>query len=62
MGKLCIIMQDITLCSSGIAFMLLSHMCTIGIGHAEQGPKETLEPASVEGVNPEQDQGKPRCI
>jgi hypothetical protein len=62
MGKSCIIMLHITLCPSGIAFMLLSHMCIIAVGHVEHGPEETLEPVSIEGVNPEQDQGKPRCI
>jgi hypothetical protein len=42
--------------------MLVSHSWIFAIGHAEQGPEETLEPAQVEGVNPEQDKGKPRCI
>jgi hypothetical protein len=42
--------------------MLVSQMCIIVIGHAEQGPEETPEPAQVEGVDPEQDQGKPWCI
>jgi hypothetical protein len=62
MGKLCIIMHHITLCIPCIAFMLVSHPCISVIGHAEQGPEETLEPAPVEGGNYEQDQGKPRCI
>jgi hypothetical protein len=62
MGKLCIIMQHITLCTSCIAFMLVSHPYIFAIGYAEQGPEETPEPAPVEDVNPEQDQGKPRCI
>jgi hypothetical protein len=61
MGKLCIIMHHITLCTPCIAFMLVSHICIFVIGHMEQGPEKTLEPAQVEGVNPEQDQGKPRC-
>jgi hypothetical protein len=51
-------MQHITLCTSYIAFMLVSHTCIIVIGHAEQGPEETPEPAQIEGVNPEQDQGQ----
>jgi hypothetical protein len=34
----------------------------IAIGHVEQGPEETSEPTQAEGVNPEQDQGKPRYI
>jgi hypothetical protein len=42
--------------------MLVSHTCIIVIGHVEQEPKEAPEPAQVEGVNPEQDQGKPQCI
>jgi hypothetical protein len=62
MGKLCMIMQHITLCTSCITFMLASHMCIFAIGHAEQGPEETPEAAQVEGVNIEQDQDKPRCI
>jgi hypothetical protein len=62
MVKLHMIMQHITLCTSCIAFMLVSHMCIFVIRHAEQGPEETSEPAQVEGVNSEQDQGKPRCI
>jgi hypothetical protein len=37
-------------------------MCIFAIGHAEQGPEETPEPALVEGVNLEQDQGKLRYI
>jgi hypothetical protein len=32
------------------------------IDHAEQGPEEAPEPAPVEGTNPQQEQGKPRCI
>jgi hypothetical protein len=55
MGKLCIIMHHITLCIPCIAFMLVSHPCISVIGHAEQGPEETLEPAPVEGGNYEQD-------
>jgi hypothetical protein len=62
MGKLCIIMQHITLCTTCNIFMLVSHPCIFSIGHAEQGLEETPEPAQVEGVNLEQDQGKPRCI
>jgi hypothetical protein len=42
--------------------MLVSHTCILVIGHAEQGPEETPEPAPVEDVNLEQDQGKARCI
>jgi hypothetical protein len=32
------------------------------IGHVEQGPEETSEPAPVEGGNYEKDQGKPQRI
>jgi hypothetical protein len=28
----------------------------------EPEPEEQQEPAPIEGANPEQDQGKPRCI
>jgi hypothetical protein len=62
MGKLCIIMQHTTLCTPCIALMLVSHACKIAIDHAEQGPEETPKPAPVEDVNPEEDQGEPRCI
>jgi hypothetical protein len=62
MDRLCMIMHLIALCTPCITFMIVSHTCIIVIGHAEQGPEETPEPAPVEGVNPEQDQGKPQCI
>jgi hypothetical protein len=62
MDKLRIIMQHTTLCTPCIAFKLVSHTCIIAIGHAEQGPEEMPEPAQADGVNYEQDQGKPRCI
>jgi hypothetical protein len=55
MDRLCMIMHHITLCTPCIVFMLVSHPCIFAIGHAEQGPEETLEPAQVEGINPEQD-------
>jgi hypothetical protein len=42
--------------------MLVFHTCIIVIGHGEQGHEEMHEAAQVEGVNPDQDQGKPRCI
>jgi hypothetical protein len=32
------------------------------IDHAEQEPEEPQEPAQVDDTNPEQKQGKPRCI
>jgi hypothetical protein len=59
MGRMCIIIQHTTLCNPCIAIMLVSHTCILTIGHAEQGPEATPEPAPVEGVNLEQDQGKP---
>jgi hypothetical protein len=62
MGKLCIIMQYITLCTPSIAFILVSHICIIAIDHAGQGRAEPPESAPVEGAEYEQDQGKPRCI
>jgi hypothetical protein len=62
MVKLCLIMQHINLCTPYITCMLVSHPCIFAIGHVKQGPKKTSEPAHVEGVNPEEDQGKPRCI
>jgi hypothetical protein len=62
MGRVCIIMQHTTLCTPCIAIILVSHMFIFATGHTEQGPEETPEPAPVEGVNLEEDQGKPRCI
>jgi hypothetical protein len=59
MVKLCMIMHHITLYTLCIVFMLVSHTCTIAIGHTEQGPEEMTELAPVEGINPEQDQGSP---
>jgi hypothetical protein len=56
------IMHLTTLCTPCIAFMLVSHTFIIVIGHEEQGPEETPEPAPVEAGNYEQDQGNPRCI
>jgi hypothetical protein len=62
MGKLCISMHLITLCTPCIVFMLLAHTCIFVIDHVEQGRMEPPEPALVEGADYEQDQGKPRCI
>jgi hypothetical protein len=50
MGKLCLIMQHVTLCTPCIAFMLVSHTCVFAIGHVEKEPKETPEPAQVEAL------------
>jgi hypothetical protein len=57
MGKLCISMQLIILCTLCIAFMLVAHGCIFAIDHVEP-----LESAPVEGADYEQDQAKPRCI
>jgi hypothetical protein len=54
--KLLMIMPHIILCTPCIVFMLVSHTCIFVIDHAEQGHEE---PAQVDGVNIEQDQGKP---
>jgi hypothetical protein len=62
MDRLCMIIHLTTLCTPCIAIMLRFHTYIIVIGHAEQRPKETLEPAQAEGVNHKQDQGKLRCI
>jgi hypothetical protein len=42
--------------------VLVSHTCIFAIDHVEPGHEEPPETAQVEGVNPEQEQGKPRCI
>jgi hypothetical protein len=62
MGKLCISMRLIILCTSCIAFMLVAHGCIFAIDHAEQGRAEPPESAPVETTDYGQDQGKPRCI
>jgi hypothetical protein len=62
MGKLCIIMHHTTLCTTCITFILMSHICIFVIDHTEPGREEMSEPPPVEGVNPDQDQDKSRCI
>jgi hypothetical protein len=62
MDRLCMIMHLTTLCTPGIAFMLVAHTCIIAIGYEEQGLKESPEPAPIKASNHEQDQGKPWCI
>jgi hypothetical protein len=62
MGKLYMIMHLTTLFIPCIIFMLVSHTRIIVIGHKEQGPEETPEPAPVEAGNHKQDQVNPRCI
>jgi hypothetical protein len=43
-------------------FYLSVSSLRIVIDYVEQGREEPMEPAPVEDINPEQDQGKPRCI
>jgi hypothetical protein len=62
MGKLCISMWLIFLCTLCIAFMLVAHGCIFAIDHAEQGRAEPPEPAPIETADFEEDQGKPWCI
>jgi hypothetical protein len=62
MVKVLMGMQHITLYTSCIAFMLVSHTCIFVIDHVEQGPEEPPELAQVEDTNPEQEQGKPQWI
>jgi hypothetical protein len=62
MGKLCISMHLITLCTPCFEFMLVAHGCIFAIDHVEQGRVEPLEPAPVETADYEQDQSKLRCI
>jgi hypothetical protein len=59
MGNLCISIHFTSNCTTCIAFMLVTHTCTFVIDHVEPGPVEPPEPAPVETVNYEQDQGKP---
>jgi hypothetical protein len=62
MDRLCMIMHRTTLCTTCIGIMLVSHTCIFTIDHAEQRSEEQPEPAQVEGVDPEKDQGKSWCI
>jgi hypothetical protein len=55
-------MQHITLCTTCIAFILVSYTYIFAIDHAEQEHEELTERAPVEGANIEQEQGKPQCI
>jgi hypothetical protein len=43
-------------------FHLSVSSLSIAIDHVEQGREEPLEPAPVEDTDPEQDEGKTRCI
>jgi hypothetical protein len=61
-GKLCISMHLISLCTLCIAFMLMTHTCIFVIDHVEEERVEPPEPAPVEGADYEQDQSKPQCI
>jgi hypothetical protein len=62
MVKLLMIMQHIILCTSCIAFMLVSHTCIFTIDPTEQRHEEPPEAAPVKGTNTKQEQGKPQCI
>jgi hypothetical protein len=62
MGKLCISMYLISLCTPCITLVFMSPTCIYAIYHAEHGRVEPPEPAPVEAADFEQDQGKPRCI
>jgi hypothetical protein len=62
MVNVLMVMQHITLCTTCIAIMFVSHTCIFAINHTEQGHEEPWEPAQVEDDNPEQGQGKPQCI
>jgi hypothetical protein len=42
--------------------MSLSHTYIFVLDPVEQEPEELQDPAPVEDANPEQEQGKPRCI
>jgi hypothetical protein len=55
-------MHHIALCTSCIAFMLVSHTCIFTIDPAELELDELQKPAPAEETNSEQEQGKPRCI
>jgi hypothetical protein len=55
-------MHYIALCTTCITIMLESHTCNFALDPAELEPEEQHEPAPIEDANPEQDQGKPRCI
>jgi hypothetical protein len=41
---------------------VVPHACTFVLDPTEQEPEELSEPAPAEETNPEQEQGKPRCI
>jgi hypothetical protein len=41
---------------------LVSHTYTFALDLVEPELEEPLEPAPVEETNPEEEQGKPRCI
>jgi hypothetical protein len=45
MVNVLMVMQHITLCTTCIAIMFVSHTCIFAIDHAEQGHEEPSEPA-----------------
>jgi hypothetical protein len=55
-------MHHITLCTPCIAFMLVSHTCIFAIDPMEPELEELQETTPAKETNPEQEQGKPRCI
>jgi hypothetical protein len=69
MVKVLLIMHHIALCTPCIilhfaphALLLVYYTCTFVLDPTEPKPEELQEPAPVEDANPEQEQGKPRCI
>jgi hypothetical protein len=55
-------MHHVTLYTPCIALVLMTHTYIFAIDHAEHELEKPSAPAPVEAGNPEQDQGKPRCI
>jgi hypothetical protein len=55
-------MHHIALFTPCITLLALSHTYAFAIEPTEQEPEEPQEPALAEATNPEQEQGKPRCI
>jgi hypothetical protein len=55
-------MHHIALCTLWITLLLVSHICIFVIDPTEKELEEPQEPAQAEETNPEQEQGKPRCI
>jgi hypothetical protein len=62
MGNLGTSMHHVTLYTPCIALVLMTHTYIFAIDHVEHGLEEPSALAPVEAGNPEQDQGKSRCI